>query len=90
MEDRVDKASNQLSMCNCVNASPSIVTLFHSIKQTPQIVASYHEHFCCVQDPYVAPLQLQAVSGGGFTYSKQEEEKMRDIERYIHVQVTPS
>ena len=40
-----------------------------------------------MQDPYVAPLQLQAVSGGGFTYSKQEEEKMRDIERYITIQV---
>lgn len=53
----------------------------------------YHKHFCCVQDPYVSPLRLQIVGGRGFTYSKQEEEKMRDIERcvtiymytYIHI-----
>ena len=37
-----------------------------------------------LQDPYVAPLGLQPAGGGGFTYSKQEEEIIRDIDRLVY------
>ena len=35
------------------------------------------------QDPYSGPEVVGAIDGGGFTYSKEDLDKMRSIDRYI-------